>query len=319
MPNALNQITAQDYNDLRTKILSVLGTGAASYGYGQVYNSSAVTVASPSERDTAVGIVTAAQWDALRYDLANLRFHQTGINHLASSAPLLVNPNVGDLIGYGATYPLVNYTTLADLSLSERFSLSPSRAEVLPGATTPTFTSSWSDGVYCTFTVNFATAENARLFFNTGSQIRFSFTRTGGSDTAQNAAWTTLLSGLGVASVGGIGIYSLNNTTWYEMYRSSSSALYAGYNNYVKIECKSNVANNSTGTATQIIIKITLVDAYVDYPNQVYAPPDEVNGSLIATATQYHAASLLLEPTSAGNYMTVPSPSSISASVFATI
>jgi hypothetical protein len=113
------------------------------------------------------------------------------------------------------------------------------------------------------------------------------------------------------------------------MYRSSSSALYAGYNNYVKIECKSNVADNSTGTATQITIKVSLVDAYVDQPvlnsggstntSSMFLPDDVVDGSLVATATQYHAALLPLEPISAGNYMTVPSPSSISASVFATI
>ena len=328
MPTIDNQITAKDYNDLRDKILSVLGTGAASYGYGQVYNSSSVTAVSPSERDVNAGVITAAQWDALRYDLANLRLHQTGTDHLAGSNPLLVNPTPGSLIGYGATYPLVNFNTMADLAIVERFNLSTTRAELLPG-TTITTTSTWSNTISSIVTVTFASAENARYFFNTGCQIRFYLSKTLGSGTTQNAFWTTLLNNIGTLTFGGSVVYTLNNTTWIKTYQSPSTSLYISAETYVKIEAQCNVSDNSTGTATSISIKVTLVDTYQDPPvlnsggssntPSMFPPGDEIDGTLSMVVSNYHAALLPLEPLTSGNYMTVPIPSLISASAFTTV
>lgn len=325
MPNAQNQITAKDYNDLRDKILSVLGTGAASYGYGQVYNSSPVTAVSPAERDVNAGVITAAQWDALRYDLASIRLHQTGVDHIAGTTPLLIDAVPSQLIGYGAPYPYVNYTTLADLAITDRFNLASSRAELLPGATIST-SAAWSNQISTTITVTFASAANARYFFNTGCQIQVNLNKAGGSSSAQNLFWTNLLNEIGTLRLGGALIYTLTNSSWVELYQSPLTSLYRTSQTYVKIEAQCNVPSNSTGTATSFSFRVTLVDTYQDPPvtnsggstntPSMFPPGDLIDGTLTMVVTNYHAALLPLEPLTAGNYMTVPSPSSIAASAF---
>ena len=77
MASAGSLITAQDYNNLQARVADILGTGAASYGYGQSINSTAVTAVPPSNPDPNQGIITAAQWDALRLDITNIGIHQT--------------------------------------------------------------------------------------------------------------------------------------------------------------------------------------------------------------------------------------------------
>ena len=59
---------------------------------------------------------------------------------------------------------------------------------------TSTRTSSWTGTVQHIFTVTFASANAARHFFNSGGEVRFAGSRSGGSSTDQNTDWTNLLS-----------------------------------------------------------------------------------------------------------------------------
>jgi hypothetical protein len=62
---------------------------------------------------------------------------------------------------------------------------------------TSTRTTSWTATVQHVFTVTFANANAARFFFNSGGEIRFAGSRSGGSSTDQNTDWTNLLSNAG--------------------------------------------------------------------------------------------------------------------------
>ena len=64
-----DKIRKTDYNTVRYKVASVLGTGIADYGYGQPLRSSEVT---ESNR------VTVNEWGNLYYDIVNCYVHQTG-------------------------------------------------------------------------------------------------------------------------------------------------------------------------------------------------------------------------------------------------
>ncbi len=63
------KIVKADYNNIRSKVANVLGTGAVDYGYGQPLRSSAV-----DERNK----VTINEWGNLYYDIVNCYVHQTG-------------------------------------------------------------------------------------------------------------------------------------------------------------------------------------------------------------------------------------------------
>ena len=59
-------ITAADYNNIRQKVIGVLGTGAG--GYGQAPVSSAAT---------STNVISATLWNGLRTDMIKSRQHQT--------------------------------------------------------------------------------------------------------------------------------------------------------------------------------------------------------------------------------------------------
>ena len=64
-----NKVSASDYNNIRSKVVSVLGSGSVDYGYGQVVQSSVV------DEGRTVGI---NDWGLLAYDIINSYVHQNG-------------------------------------------------------------------------------------------------------------------------------------------------------------------------------------------------------------------------------------------------
>lgn len=294
-------ISATDYNNIQTKISNVMSTGSGNTGYGQPLNSSAASVGNT---------VTKAQWDALRYDVYNALYHQTG------SAPSINTVAIGDVIRYGAANPNFQYDTLANTATSNRFNIGTGQffTSALQSASR---TSSWSVGVQATATVSFNNANEARWFFNSGGKIRFTSSRSGGASTAQNNAWSSLLSSSGTQVFGGntptINFYNLTSS-YQTFYLVASSAPYSS-NNY-RLEALCNVSNNSSGTATSLTFRITWTDSYRD-PDDIYgspsrtAPDDIVDGTLSLSVDKLQASGGL-QPS--GTFAVVgPSASSISS------
>jgi hypothetical protein len=287
-------ISANDYNSIRTKIQNVMAVGTGNLGYGQTTFSSLVVVGNS---------VTKAQWDALRYDIYNAILHQSG------SAPAITTVAVGDVIRHGASQPNFQYNTIADQATTNRFNLGTGQF-VTEAINTTSFTSSWYQSVSSTTSVTFATAEQARFFFNAGGKIRFASSRTGGNGEAQNTAWSNLLSTAGTQSfVGGpsgINFFSLTNSfqTFAEI---SGSSAYS--NNKWRLEASCNVSNNTSGTANIVNFRITWLDAYTDIGPT--GPGDLVDGTLTLTVDQVRPAGFL-QPS--GTFTTIgPASSSVGA------
>jgi hypothetical protein len=274
-------ISATDYNSIRTKIQNVMATGAGTFGYGQTTFSSLVS---------AGNSVTKNQWDALRYDIYNAILHQTG------SAPSITTVAVGDVIRYGASHPNFQYNTLADQATTNRFNLGTGQF-VTEAIDTKSFTSSWYQSVSSTTSITFATAEQARFFFNAGGKFRFASSRTGGNGEAQNTSWSNLLSSAGTqifsGTPSGVNFFSL--TSSYQTFAELSGSV-AYSNNKWRLEASCNVANNSLGTANIINFRITWLDAYTDSgagedPNP--PPGDLVDGTLTLTVDQVRPSGFL--------------------------
>jgi hypothetical protein len=292
-------ISATDYNTIRTKIANVMAIGAGNSGYGQTTFSSLVA---------AGNSVTKAQWDALRYDIYNAVLHQTG------SAASLVQVAVGDVIRYGASNPNTQYDTVADQAVTNRFDLGTGQF-VTEAIDSKTFTSSWYQSVSSTTSITFATAEEARFFFNAGGKIRFASSRTGGNGEAQNTYWSSLLSGAGTIAFAGrpTGVNFFSLTTAYQTF-SETAGTSAYTSNKWRLEASCNVADNSSGTANVVNFRVTWLDAYTDSgasgsPNP--PPGDLVDGTLTLTVDQVRPSGFL-QPS--GTFTTAgPSVTSVGA------
>ena len=283
------RIAATDYNAIRNKIVAILGTGSGQQGYGQPLSSAAVF---------AGNNITKNQWDLLRFDLLNAKIHQDGV------LPTIITVASGDFIGYGAGYPNTNYDTLAEQAILNRFNIGAGQSVLslptMTGETAPgviSRTGSWTTQSQCTLTVTFATANDARYFFNSGGKIRFTSSRTGGDSTSQNNAWTNLLStaagtiNFGAQTPATVNFYTLT-TSYQQWYIVSSSSPYSA--NFYKIEalCNCTDPTNVAGTASVVTFRITWGDNYVDtHPDP---PGDLVNGTLSLTVEEFKAAGSLI-------------------------
>lgn len=278
MSGSGSQIGAVDFVTIQDTAQLLLGTGTGTRGYGQTVQSADVFTGNQ---------ITKAQWDLLRYDITSIKYHQDGV------IPNIVTVNVGDVIGYGSGSPNTNYATLLESATANRFNISPSTS-TLSTKGTATLTSPWSSSASMTLTCTFPTANEARYFFNSGGKVRLTTTITGASTTSQNNAWVGFLNTLGTISFGAnthptLNYYTLTNS-YQTVYQNSLSTPYSA-NNY-RLEAKCDVANNSTGTATTLYLKVTLNDAYVD-PGPT-PPGDVVDGTLSIAVEELKATGSLI-------------------------
>ena len=290
-------IAAAQYVTIQNKAQSLIGTGSETRGYGQTVQSSDVFTGNA---------ITKAQWDLIKLDIINIKFHQDGV------LPGVVTVNVGDPINFGASSPNSNYDTILEQAVANRFQIAGSQS-VVNSAASQTYTTPWSASLTTTLTCTFSTADEARYFFNSGGKIRFTTSLSGGSPTAQINAWTNFLASVGTrsfgADTGAVNYYTLTNSFQiYDQISVSAAYQYSG-NNY-RLEARTNVSNNSTGTATQLFLRVTLTDGYTDPATAPHSPgtippEDVVNGTVTITASELKAAGLL-QPS--GTF-TVASPS----------
>jgi len=294
-----NNINAADYNGLQSRIENILGNGSGTSGYGQSVSSAQVSVG-----DT----VTAAQMDAARTDMDKAKAHQTGSN------TSLGNIAVGDIIGAdasGADIDSLTETTkgfndyLAEMTTieSDKLLIDATQAST-EAATSSQRTSAWNGTITHSFTVTFNDADHRRHFFNSGGQIWFDATLTGGSGS-KDTDWQTILSNMGTIKFdytattatgtgtgSAIGNYDLTSTYQTIFTKSGSAAVYA--ENEYEIRAK----ENST-TVIEFEVRFEDNDAG-DQTGSGPAQDENVGGTLDSTIRQRRAT---------GSNVSVASPS----------
>jgi len=293
-----SNITAAGFVTIQNKAESLLGPGAGTRGYNQSVISSDVFTGNQ---------ITRAQWDLLKTDIVNILYHQNG------ELPNIITVNSGDVIQFGAGHPNSNYNTLLDTATANRFQVAASQS-VVASKGTATYTSAWSSSAQFTLTITFATADQGRYFFNSGGKIRLNTSISSGSGTAQYNAWVNFLNSVGIRSFGAdtdplVNYYTLTNS-FQSYYQSSLSTPYSA-NNY-RLEARTDVSNNSNGTATILTLRVTLTDAYTD-PGAP-APGDSVDGTITISVEELKAAGTLFPSGSFSITSPTYSLSSISAS-----
>jgi hypothetical protein len=294
-------IKNSDYNSIRSKVLTILGSGNADYGYGQNLVSS----------DIAVGNkVTINEWSALRWDIVTTRVHQSG------SVPSVLTVEDGNTIRYSAVdAPVTTYDTLADTLTTDRFSLGAGQFAVSVPSAPSTRSAAWINSLSCTVQFYWQNANQARWFFNSGGQVRVTASRSGGAATQQNTSWTSLLSSAGVVSFGGnnpaTGTSPATGTNWYrctnsfQTYYSASSSSPYGSNSYQLQARTADVPSNASGTSASGEIRLVFTDGYTDpYPPD--ATSDTVDGTLTVSVDLVFATGIRY-PIGTGNF-TVTQP-----------
>lgn len=177
------------------------------------------------------------------------------------------------------------FTTSAAGSVSRSWSAS----------TVPQF---WSNKISTELTVDFANADRARWFFNSGGEIRIASSRTNGRSDQQNDAWSSLLTTTGTTAFGGqipaTGFSPLNGQNFYRLtnvYQNILEVAATGYaSNLYQIRAKCDIANNSSGGARYVYLEINFIGGYTD-PGPL-GPPftnDEIDGDWTVTVTQKFA------------------------------
>jgi len=285
MPSSGSQILASDFVTLQNKAESLLGSGSTTRGYGQTVQSADVFTGNQ---------ITKAQWDALRYDIINIRYHQTGI------VPTVQEVQSGDLIGYGASYPIVSYDTLLETAITNKFVIAASQS-VVSSISSATTSATWTNLAQCELTATFASSDLARYFFNSGGKINVISSITGGSPTSQVNAWKNILNTSGSRSFGSdtdpsINFYTLTNS--YQTYYQINLSTPYSSNNY-RLQARCNVVNNSSGTATTVYLRITLSDLYVDpavapHTPSTVLPIDQVDGTLTISVSELKASGTMV-------------------------
>jgi hypothetical protein len=248
---------ASDVNTPYSTGVNVMGTGSASRGYGQTTFGSPVTTST---------IINANDFNNIRYDLLNASAHQNG-----SAAALSIVASSGATIVTTDATAFNSYQLTVD---TDRFNCHSSR-KTTASAGSNSRTSSWASSVTATYTLNFASGDIARYFWNGGGRIRFTSSRTGGAASAQNTSWSSLLSSAGTQEFGGSAVYGWGTGST-SLYSVSSSAPYASNTYSIAVSL-----NAAIGTATAFNFALRWVDPYVDpMPGAPPLPEDIVDGTL---------------------------------------
>lgn len=294
-------IRASDYTDVRKLVSRLLGDRIgeylsdperAKYGYGQPVLSDGQEVLSETTFIDDLNIAT------LKSDVIKIAAH-CGI----LTDPAVVGlPNVtsGDIVdnnhldAFLAVLPVLN---------ANRFELGPDQFSdsTFPTDISNSRTTQWGTSLYYgdstirhSFTVDFASSENARYFFNSGGQIRFTASRTGGSVTGQNENWTQLLQAMGTVifnhnscsgvtgSGTNIGFYNLTSNPQ-QVYTKTAptggvyGSAYAQNDYTITMSC--NVPDNALGQA-----QLLFVNVYFNDDKSGYTPAsDTVDGTITST------------------------------------
>lgn len=197
-----------DYNAIQKVISALLGVGGANpstdtvdatYGYGQSVGSSSVT---------QFGKITVSQWNTLRNDLLKARQHQSGVDESGNLALPTLDTKITEA-------DRAAYRSFASVIDTNRLTVPPSSQSSFSTVSTATRTAVWTSTISMTFTMTFAgyttgsttvsALDHMRIFFNTGSNFKFSSSLTSYTTDGSrlvNESWNTLLTNMGVITFG---------------------------------------------------------------------------------------------------------------------
>ena len=260
-------IQATDYNGLANTSVAnvwyVLSTGSGTYGYGQ----DAASISTVS----AAATITATQWAGLVHSVNKVLGHQGGA---AAQLPTGGLGNIG--ITAGATITaFANVSTAVTTIGTNRLSFNSTRGTLVTGAN---FDATFSTASFTqTITVTFASADQARYFFNAGGRFSLVFTPSGLSDNNKETSYNDLMNAIGTLHLDAetstrtgtgetlttnglaIGYWDLTTSNQTILKLTSDNSTYTGNTLEVFMRVAGSAGTNG-GLGTQVIYDITYTD-----------------------------------------------------------
>jgi hypothetical protein len=232
-----------DYNNIQTKIANILGAGSGQSGYGQTVASSQVA---------ADAVIDDAHWDNLRTDLLKARQHQTGANEGGN----LTDVNVGQVIDDAVITP---YETFATTVETNKFAIAANQQEQ-SGTTSANTGGAWNGTRAALIYFTFSSAAEARYFFNAGGILSFTGAAGVNGGGSKDQVWWNMTNGVvrTVGAGGSISYYSLTDQFQRVASIEAAAGVYVENRYFIDVRC--NLANNSSGGATQVIALLTFQD-----------------------------------------------------------
>jgi len=256
-------IDANDYNNIvgtspsstANRINTVWAVGNGQYGYGQT----------AIGQVSSAGLVTATQWATAINNLNSIRTHQSG------SGTGIGAPTSGSLAAYLSTFQTNVNTAYTNALTFASQGTTTTGTNNATGETNATTQSAIAFTV--TRTATFASADQARYFFNAGGQLNFVISSVTNNDaTTRSGDMVTLLatnlggvSAFRAASNGGrtgtsgtvntaatsIGYYGLTTSNQVLSQITSATAGYTG--DYVYLGAQSSGASGSNGDKGNVV------------------------------------------------------------------
>jgi hypothetical protein len=196
-------ISVQDHTDIVNDINTIYGLGTGDKGYGGK-SKNVVSVAVDLPLVVAGDVVENEAWIDVRNAMDDCAEHQGST--LPNVLPQIVNLEDQDEIGFSITAD-PNFSSLNGTPPNNVTTLTTNRANIdilnreLITKLSSSRSTAWGTGnpgepvtITHEFTATFTDSDHARHFFNTGGSIRFAGSRSSGTVSAQNQAWTDLLS-----------------------------------------------------------------------------------------------------------------------------
>jgi hypothetical protein len=292
-----DSITVLRFNNLRNRIETILGTGSGDSGYGQTLPSgisstlTAGTLITANHHGRGASGVPATTGGLLE-GVERIKRHQTNTGVTVTLPEPAVGTSILDSL----------YTTLeGEMSTLEttanRFRLSTDAAQSTnTEVRADTIPANWNTTRTHTVTVTFASANDARYFFNAGGEIRFSYQvnySTGGTvDGTKNGRWKNLIDrrvtgGLASVNFGHTGTSAnvgipATTTGWYDLTAGAAATQIftrVDTGTYSGNDLTITAAKNSTSTALTFVISFNDDGVFGNTP-----PGDEL---VTATFTSY--------------------------------
>jgi hypothetical protein len=280
-------IQATDYNTFAqggaavshntANINTVWGVGSGNKGYGQSTTLSTVTGGS----DT----VTATQWATLIARIDSILSHQAG------SGSGLTQPSAGNTITFLSTL-----STSVTNGFNNRLNFASNGSDVAAAGSSATAINTGSQSI--TRTATFASADQARYFFNAGGKLIWNLSASNTSGNAKGTAWVALVANLGSIIIGqatnsrtgsGGTVNSSNTALGYWNAGTSNATILRVYgangvgdynSNDIQVFIKTNGVQGSNGDVGQIVtIVLTFTDTAADNFD------DSINFSVTSTLT----------------------------------
>ena len=260
-------IQATDYNGLANvsaaNVWYVLSTGSGTYGYGQ----DAASISTVS----AAATITATQWAGLVHSINKVLGHQGGA---AAQLPTGGLGNIG--ITAGATITaFANVSTAVTAIGTNRLNFNSTRGTLVTGAD---FDATFSTSTFTrTITVTFASANQARYFFNGGGRFSLVFSPSGLTGNNKETSYTDLMNAVGTLHLDAetstrtgtgetltidglaVGYWDLTTSNQTILKLTSDNSTYTGNTLEVFMRVAGSAGTNG-GLGTQVIYDITYTD-----------------------------------------------------------